>query len=1289
MNFREYILFGIICLGFITNETNAQSPKLILPIGNTETISSIKFSKSGKYLVSSSNLDNNVIVWETSSGRIIFNHKELNGNIESSLLTDDEQYAILFLNDKTIKWVDLQDGSIVFQTDSKNIPYQRSVKVLTTKENKFVVIINKNTVYYKEFKPASDKTSYKEYRFSSKEDIISLVSADAIDQDILLLNYDNGISEELNLKEGSVRKRGVEPDNKTVKLTETNIKVERNKIIILDNENQLQSKELGGNGELFTNKYKISPSGKYLAAITESGVVFLWQTKDWKLVNSFRTPIVTLPEFVLNETRILFNNLGNFLLYDVDTGQLIGELKTDKVPMGFTLIEYSPNGRWMAWAKDLVIMIFDLQNGKFHSYFRGGSDKLNSVSLNNNESLLLSASWDRFPKIWDMKKGKIIQYFKNNTHNSSIGEANLAYFSDNTGHTISMDQMGTYGFGSEVKLWNSKDGNLITGNLNDRLYSGAVYSTDKRFIVAWKNNSFDIIDDRTGKPNDREVQLPAQIVNIVISPDNDLIACILKNKSVRIWSVSKKKFTGSSISTEDDITLIKFSFDSNLIAIGAKNGSITIFQTANEVKKADLLGHSDNISALEFSPDGLLLISASRDETFKVWNMSTGALLKTINGHKDYFRFSSPFFLANIRFSTDGKFFLTSSGGGMTKKWDTKTLTELQSAANTGFMQYLSSDNKYFVTIDNAIIRLFNTTSLEMDIAYLPVDSADYLVIDKYSRYDGTEAARRKLYFTCGKEIIELEQAKDQLWVPNLAERIWNGETINAPKLSDLNLCGLTPVVDNETKSKDSYRFTVTSRSGGLGETIVYVNGIEAKRYKPEQLKKTGNIYELTIQKEELNQLFVAGKENPVTIKSLTADNSISSRGLILNEDQTDKKPEVPNLYGVMIGVSDYKGDELDLFYAAKDATDISAALASAGRKLLNIDGTEHVFIYNLTTDKDRYLFPEKNNIKKVLTEIGKKATASDILVIFFAGHGVMEQRSKDFYFLTSDASPSSSISAVASVGISMDTLMKWIEPSKMKAQKRILIFDACNSGQAIKDIVKSGKLLARDDSKAQLIKAIDKLNEKSGLFILAGSASEQSAYEIGTYGQGLLTYSLLKAIKQQPAILEENKFLNVSNWFREAENTVGEIAKEVGTIQQPQIVSNNNFNIGIVDEEVMSSIMLLKEKPMFTNCIFMNSDPSVADDDLNMSKLLSLKLTEMAASGKNSNIVFSNSTISSGGYFLTGLYSVAGDKISVTINLKNKNVVQYKFELSGTKNKLDDLVTTIAENATKVVNDK
>jgi len=456
-------------------------------------------------------------------------------------------------------------------------------------------------------------------------------------------------------------------------------------------------------------------------------------------------------------------------------------------------------------------------------------------------------------------------------------------------------------------------------------------------------------------------------------------------------------------------------------------------------------------------------------------------------------------------------------------------------------------------------------------------------------------------------------------------------------------------------------------------------------------LKKNGNNYELIIKKDEIKNLLIAGDETLVTVRAYTADNTVSSRGLIVKENKSKEAATPPNLYAVMVGISDYKGDELDLKYAAKDALDISAAVSNAAKKLLNNDGKEHVFMYNLTTSKDHYLLPEKNSIKKTLEEIGRKATANDILFIFFAGHGVMEGDKKQFYFLTADASKASATGAIADVGISTAELTEWMKPANIKAQKRILVFDACNSGQAIKDLVKIGNdnqdyLAARNDDKAQLIKAIDKLNEKSGLFILSASASDQNAYEMGRYSQGLLTYSLLKAIKQQPAILEDGKYLNVSSWFNAAERTVTELSKESGARQEPQVVSNTNFNIGLVDADVMARIILPQEKPLFTASIFLNNDEAIGDDDLELSKMINLQLADISSRSAESKIVYVTATNSPEAYTMTGRYEVKGNLLTVRVNVKQNKEIKYRFEMAGTKDKLKELVTEIASKAAEMV---
>ena len=53
---------------------------------------------------------------------------------------------------------------------------------------------------------------------------------------------------------------------------------------------------------------------------------------------------------------------------------------------------------------------------------------------------------------------------------------------------------------------------------------------------------------------------------------------------------------------------------------------------------ATLQGHTDSVSSVAWSPDGKTLASGSGDKTVKLWEAATGKLLATLQGHTDAFR---------------------------------------------------------------------------------------------------------------------------------------------------------------------------------------------------------------------------------------------------------------------------------------------------------------------------------------------------------------------------------------------------------------------------------------------------------------------------------------------------------------------------------------------------------------------------------------------------------------------------------------------------------------------------
>jgi uncharacterized caspase-like protein len=86
------------------------------------------------------------------------------------------------------------------------------------------------------------------------------------------------------------------------------------------------------------------------------------------------------------------------------------------------------------------------------------------------------------------------------------------------------------------------------------------------------------------------------------------------------------------------------------------------------------------------------------------------------------------------------------------------------------------------------------------------------------------------------------------------------------------------------------------------------------------------------------------------------------------------------------------------------------------------------------------------------------------------------------------------------------------------------MIIDACGSGKAVENLVSS-----RDIEPSQR-KAIDRMKDRTGMFILSGCAADAYSYESSQYGHGILTYTLLQGMKG--AALNQEEYLDVASLF-------------------------------------------------------------------------------------------------------------------------------------------------------------
>ena len=577
------------------------------------------------------------------------------------------------------------------------------------------------------------------------------------------------------------------------------------------------------------------------------------------------------------------------------------------------------------------------------------------------------------------------------------------------------------------------------------------------------------------------------------------------------------------------------------------------------------------------------------DNDIKAIPLETGDDYKPFVGHTDW--------VNSIAFSTDGKFMASASLDNTVRIWDVETRQELVTLVTLG--------------------------------------QNDWVVSHPSGLFDASPGAMNFIYFSTGKETIGLEQLKDRFYEPNLLKKALGGESLRA--VSGLEKIDLYPSIRTTLDTLNAKLVVaITDQGGGIGKTSVFVNAKEVVEDLRSQTQ-TGSkgTFTTTIDLSTFKNL-QWGDLNFIGVKAYNGSGYIASPVQKIYYQAPAKQEHLkayePKLYCLVVGVSDYQNDELDLKYSAKDAQDFAQAVTTAGKRLFG----NRANITVLTSDSpNENLKPIKANIAQAMKTIAAQAQIDDLVIMYFSGHGTnLSGDDADFLYLTADARGFSFIDPAIRQGstISSSELTEFMKV--IPAQKQVLIFDACASGRMVEN------MLAKRDVPSSTLRAMERMKDRTGTYILTGCAADAVSYEASQFGQGLLTYSLLSGMKG--AALRDNKFVDVLKLFQYAKEEVPKLAEHVGGIQEPKVFSpygGESFDIGLLEDTDKKLIPLTEAKPFLVRSSFQN-DVKLRDD-LGLSKLIDQALAEQAISGKNAPFIFVDSQEFPGAIYISGRYKI------------------------------------------------
>jgi WD40 repeat protein len=340
--------------------------------------------------------------------------------------------------------------------------------------------------------------------------------------------------------------------------------------------------------------FAFSPDGKRLYARTTGGM-HEWDAATAKVTRRLADSLESDGFLATPDGRRLVGDGEALSVWDLTTGKLLGPAGGHRA--GVEAVLFSPDGRALASLdRTRRLGLWDTATGKpLVPSLDGGSSRCVAMSLAPDGRGLIAVGYDAAVRTWDFSTGRVAREF------SAGGEA-------------------------MARAWRKFLGSLAYLEVGNSAL--ASISRDGRTLaVADNSGAVQFWDTTTGKQQGR-LERAAALRHMAFSPGGQYLAIQAGKDVIEVWDTKAGK-KRPEYQTEGGSGDFLFSADDRFMA-WCKDSRIHLCDLVGGKEAAQLDGEDDPRLNFTFLRGGKIFVYWDRDKKLALWDVSRGALLRTV-----------------------------------------------------------------------------------------------------------------------------------------------------------------------------------------------------------------------------------------------------------------------------------------------------------------------------------------------------------------------------------------------------------------------------------------------------------------------------------------------------------------------------------------------------------------------------------------------------------------------------------------------------------------------------------